>query len=62
MKTEPDKINRIPYSITVTLQFELFMTKKEEDEGIEIPQELVKQEVLKCIESGNYDVQEDSME
>ncbi len=62
MKIEPDKRNRIPYTITITTQFELFMTKKEQDEGVDIPQDLIKQEVIKRIDAGDYEVQEDSME
>lgn len=62
MKTEPDKKNKFPYMITITTQFELFMTKKEEDEGVDIPQELIKQEVIKRLEAGEYDIQEDSID
>lgn len=40
----------------------VYMTKKEEDEGIEIPQELIQQETMKNISNGEYNVQEDSME
>ncbi len=62
MKTEQDKRNCIPYMITITTQFELYMTKKEEDDGVDIPQELIRESVMKNIDDGNYDVQEDSME
>ncbi len=62
MKIEPDKKNKLPYMITVTTQFELFMTQKEEGDGVVIPPELIKQEVTKRLETGEYDIQEDSME
>ncbi len=62
MKLEPDKKNKIPYSVTVTMQFQVYMTRKEEDNGTEIPVDLVKQAVLQAVENGECDIQEDSME
>lgn len=62
MKLSPDKKNKIPYSITVTMQFPVYMSRNEEDDGAEIPEEIIKEGVLKAIENKEYDVQEDSME
>lgn len=62
MKTEQDKRNNREYSITITIQFPLYLTKKEVEEGTEIPKKIISEEVMKCIENGEYDVNEEPME
>jgi len=62
MKLKSDKKNKIPYSVIITTQFVVYMTKKEEDDGTEIPEKIIKEAVLENIESGNYEVQEDLVE
>lgn len=61
MKVESDKKFNREYIITVTLQFPLYFSKKEEDEGTEIPYELIKSEVEKCVNSKEYDINEEPM-
>lgn len=62
MKIKSDKKYSREYIITVTVQFPLYFSKKEEDEGTEIPHELIKSEVEKCINSEEYDISEEPME
>ncbi len=61
MKSEPDKMNKIPYSVVLTTQFIVYMTKEEEDNGDEIPEDIIKQSVLENIENGEYEVQEECL-
>ncbi len=62
MKIEPDKKYKKEYMIMVNMQFPLYFSKKEEDEGIEIPHELVVSEVNKCLEAKNYSLEEEPAE
>ncbi len=62
MKLKPDNKYKIPYSVTVTMQFQIYVSREEEDDGTEIPVEIIKESVLKAIEDKEYDIQEDSME
>lgn len=62
MKMEEDKKYKTERMITVTLQFSLFMSKKECEDGTEIPHELVVAGVVEKLAGKEYDVQEDSME
>lgn len=59
MKTEKDKKNKNEYMITVTMQFSLFFTDKEVDEGTEVPHEMVVAGCVEQLANKNYDVQED---
>lgn len=61
MKLEPDNKHKIPYSATVTVQFELYMSKKEIEDGAEIPHELIVAGIVNRLGNKEYDVQEDEM-
>lgn len=62
MKAEQDKKYNKEYMITVTMQFPLYFSKKEEDNGTEIPHELIVSEVNKCLEAKDYSVEEENIE
>ena len=62
MKIEADKKYKKEYMIMVSVQFPLYFSKKEEDEGAEIPHELVVSEVNKCLEAKNYNLEEENTE
>ena len=62
MKTEADKKYNKEYMIMISVQFPLYFSKKEEDEGEEIPHELVVSEVNKCLEAKDYSIEEENTE
>jgi hypothetical protein len=62
MKTEHEKRYKKEYMIMVNVQFPLYFSKKEEDDGVEIPHELIVSEVNKCLESKDYSIEEESTE